>query len=303
MKFEGSNFGIFGGLHNNNIPLDETDVIIQGIPYEGATSGKKGASLAPTSLRLISKDMQTVSRRGIDFNNLKIRDVGDVQLFPLDGKATRDSIEKSFLYLLQNKKCSIITIGGDHSVTFPLIKALSQKGKIGIIWFDAHRDLLNEFLNSKYSHGSPLRRSIELGSVSKSNVLLVGTRYMTTEEENFTKANNIKEIKMVDIERTSNVIELFTTAVNDVMEGVDYIHVSIDMDILDPAFAPGTGTPVGGGMATSMLMNLVGALPMIEKIRTFDLVEISPPLDPSGITIKVAMGLLTEILAKISTKM
>jgi arginase family enzyme len=75
------------------------------------------------------------------------------------------------------------------------------------------------------------------------------------------------------------------------------------MDILDPAFAPGTGTPVGGGMATSMLMNLVGALPMIEKIRTFDLVEISPPLDPSGITIKVAMGLLTEILAKISTKM
>jgi agmatinase len=302
LKFEASNFGIFGGLHNRNLSLDETDVIIQGISYEGATSGKKGTSFAPTSLRSISKDIQTVSRRGVDFNELKIRDIGDVQLFPLDGEETRDSIEKSFLYLLQNSKSSIITIGGDHSITYPLIKALSQKGKVGIIWFDAHRDLLDECLNSKYSHCSPLKRSIELESVSASNVLMVGTRYMTAEEENFTKANNIKEIKMVDIEGMDNVIDLFSTAVIDVMKNVDYIHVSIDIDILDPAFAPGTGTPVGGGMTTSMLMNLVGALPLMEKIRTFDLVEIAPPLDPSGITIKAAMGVLTEILAKISTK-
>jgi agmatinase len=302
LKFVVSNFGTFGGLHNSNIPLDETDVIIQGIPYEGATSGKKGASLAPTSLRLISKDMQTVSRRGIDFNDLKIRDIGDVQLFPLDGEATRNSIEKSLLHLLQNSNGSIITIGGDHSITYPLIKGLGQKGKVGIIWFDAHRDLLDECLNSKYSHCSPLRRSIELESVSASNVLLMGTRYMTVEEENYSKTNNIKEIKMIDIEETNNIIKLFTVAVNDVMNDVDYIHVSIDIDILDPAFAPGTGTPVGGGMTTSMLMNLLWKIPMIQKIRSFDIVEVAPPLDPSGVTIKVAMGIFTEILGKISTK-
>lgn len=302
MRFQKENFGTFGGLLDKNVSLNEADVIIQGIPYEGGTSGKKGASFAPSSIRIISKDMQTLSRRGIDINTMKVLDIGDVDVFPLDGSTTRKNIENSFLHLLNNSSCPIITLGGDHSITYPTIKALNKIGKVGIIWFDAHRDLLNELINSKYSHGTPLRRSLELENIDKSNVLLVGTRYFTKEEENFVKTNDIKEFRMFEIENSTTIYSDFKDTVSKIMSNVDYIHVSFDIDVLDPAFAPGTGTPVGGGMTTSMLMNFISELPFIEKIRSIDIVEVSPPNDPSNITIKAALGILTELFAKIASK-
>ncbi|OLS24492.1 MAG: Agmatinase [Candidatus Heimdallarchaeota archaeon LC_3] len=302
MRFQKDKFGTFGGLLNKNISLQDSDVIIQGIPYEGGTSDKKGTALAPSSIRSISQDMQILSRRGINFTKLKLLDVGDVDVFPLDGSTTRKNIENSFLHLLNNSNSPIITLGGDHSISYPLIKALNQKGKVGIIWFDAHRDLLDELINSRYSHGTPLRRSVELENVNSSNVFLIGTRYFTEEEENFIKKNEIKELKMIDIEKVNNIYEEFRKIITKIINEVDFIHVSIDVDVLDPAHAPGTGTPVGGGMTTSMLMNFIWEIPMSEKIRTFDIVEVSPPNDASSITIKTALGILSEILAKISIK-
>ena len=299
MHFQHLDSDNFGGLINAELPLSEIDVIIQGIPYESATSGKKGTSFAPDVLRTISRDMQPMSRRGINLSPLTIRDVGDVLLHPLDGAATRENIEYAFSSLTSKSSATIISLGGDHSVSYPMIKALASQTEVGIIWFDAHRDLLDEYLNSKYSHGSPLRRVIELDTIDPRNVFLVGTRYMTTEEQDVVETQGIKELSAVAIEESTNVRELFKKSVKDIAQNVDKLYVSIDIDVLDPAFAPGTGTPVPGGLSTSQLMNFLWDIPV--KIRAYDLVEISPHLDPLGITVKAAVSLLAEILAKIQT--
>ncbi len=290
-------YGSFGGLAYESIPLDETTALIQGVPYESATSGRKGSSATPSTLRLISKDMQAISRRGINLHDMILRDVGNIKINSVNGAITRKNIENAMISIMSNNDSPIISVGGDHSITYPLIKAIANTEKVGIIWFDAHRDLLDELDSSKYAHGCPLRRTIELNNVDPANVLLVGTRYITSEEQEFVEKNGINELTMVDLEDSTNKRSLFNDKLKNINSDVDQFYVSVDIDVLDPAYAPGTGTPVGGGMTTSDLMTFLWEIPF--SVRAFDLVEISPTLDPSGITIKVGLGILTEILANI----
>ncbi|MBY9021474.1 MAG: agmatinase [Candidatus Lokiarchaeota archaeon] len=298
VQYKDDDYGSFGGIAISSDLINQADIILQSIPYESGTSGKKGTSFAPSALRMISKDMQLISRTGINLSNLKLVDKGNISINPINGEFTRKSIYQSMKYLLENSSAPIISIGGDHSITFPLIQALADTEKsVGIIWFDAHRDLLNEFLNSKYSHGSSLRRCIELPKIDPENVLLVGTRYFTSEEEKFLHDHGIGELKQSELEKQLNPIDLMSKKVQEIASRVDSLYFSIDIDGLDPAFAPGTGTPVAGGMSSSDFMNLINKLPV--RIRAFDLVEISPSLDPSGITIKALLAILTEILAQI----
>ena len=298
MEFQEDGFASYGGLAYDTVPIDEVDVLIQGIPYDGATSGKKGTSLAPSSFRLACADLQTMTRDGKNLENIVLRDMGNIPIFPSSGEKTRESIEKYFSYLLENSSAPVISIGGDHSVAFPLLKSLSQKGKVAVIWFDAHRDLLPELMGSKYSHGSPLLRAIELDNIDPTNVLMLGTRYMTIDEQEIVDKYAIEEYRMVDMENDKFNIEKFRDKILKISSDVDFIYVSIDIDVLDPAFAPGTGTPVGGGMSTSQLMRYIKAIPV--KVRAMDIVEVSPPYDNSGITIKATMGLVTEIIAKLT---
>ncbi|MHA2170139.1 MAG: arginase family protein [Candidatus Kariarchaeaceae archaeon] len=125
--FQEDNYGSFGGLVFDAIPLDEVDVIIQGIPYESGTSGKKGSSFGPSSIRLISKDMQTLSRRGVNLNKLTLRDMGNVDINPVEGEITRNNIEQAMNSLLSQSEAPIISIGGDHSIVFPLVKPLANR--------------------------------------------------------------------------------------------------------------------------------------------------------------------------------
>jgi len=290
-------YGTYAGLAINPEHIKDADVIIQGIPFEGATSGKKGTSFAIDSLRQICGDLQLISRRGVSIMDMKICDVGNVPVFPLDVEATRNSIENSIKYLLSKSSAPIITIGGDHSITYPEIKGLSSLGTVGIIWFDAHRDLLNEMLSSPYSHGSALRRSIELDTVDPKNLLLVGTRYMEPEEQIYVKKHKINELTQAMLEDAENPRKLVKNKIKEIATRIDHLFISIDIDCLDPAHAPGTGTPVTGGLTTSQLMNYIWDIPA--PIRALDIVEVSPPLDVSGITLKVVLALLTEVLAKI----
>ena len=296
-QYDQDQYGTYGGLSISSENLIKADAIIQGVPFESGTSGKKGTSFAIYSLRQICGEIQLISRRGVSITDMKICDVGNVPVFPLDSEATRNSIEKSITYLITKNSAPIITIGGDHSITYPEIKGLSSLGSIGIIWFDAHRDLLNEMLSSPYSHGSALRRSIELDTVDPKNLLLVGTRYMEPEEQIYVKKHKINELTQAMLEDAENPRKLVKNKIKEIATRIDHLFISIDIDCLDPAHAPGTGTPVTGGLTTSQLMNYIWDIPA--PIRALDIVEVSPPLDVSGITLKVVLALLTEVLAKI----
>lgn len=299
MEYEDDGFASFGGLAYDNVPLDEAHVIIQGIPYEGGTSGKKGTSYAPEQIRLQSKDLQTISRNGIDLNYEIIKDMGNIPIHPLEGQETRNIIEKYCDYIWEHTNSPLISIGGDHSCTYPIIKSLSKNGKIGIIWFDAHRDLLPTLMHSQYSHGSPLGRAIELENVDPQDVLIIGTRYMQQDEQNVLKKNKISEIKMIDLESNNFNLSEYKQKIEEISKHVENIYVSIDIDVLDPAYAPGTGTPVSGGLQPRELFKLIWEIPC--EIKAFDIMEVSPLLDHSNITVKAVLSLLTEIIAKLKT--
>lgn len=297
VQFESDKYGVFGGLLLSPEYFKEADIILQSIPYESATSGKKGTSFAGSALRKVSKDMQVVSRTGIDISSIKIADMGNVVINPINGEQSRKNINVSMKFLLENSSAPIISIGGDHSITFPLLQALTEFGSVGVVWFDAHRDLLDIHLNSKFSHGSSLRRSVELANINPKNILLIGTRYFTVEEEDYVQDQGIMELIQSELEQLNNPIEIISQKIQELANRVDHIYISIDIDGLDPVYAPGTGTPVSGGMSSSQLMQLLNNIPV--SVRAFDIVEVSPPLDPSGITVKSMLAILTEIVAQI----
>lgn len=299
MEFEDDGFASYGGLAYDSVPYDEADALIVGIPYEAASSGKKGSSLAPVYMRLHSADLQIISRWGVNLDLMTVRDVGNIPVYPLHADKNRESIQTYYSHLL-TAGTPIIAFGGDHSITYSLLSSLSKTAKVGVVWFDAHRDVLPELLHDRYSHGSSLRRAIELPNIAPENVLLVGTRYMEPTEQQFIDENPINELRMIDIERVADPLREFKHQVQLLAERVDHVYLSIDIDVLDPAYAPGTGTPVAGGMSTSQLLQFIHAIPI--NVRAFDIMEVAPPLDPSGITVKGALTLLTELLAKIYAK-
>lgn len=286
-------YGYFSGLVT--LDMEQSDIIFLGVPYDSATSGKKGSSFGPSALRAMSKDFQTVSRNGVDFNSMRIFDAGNVAINTVEGGDTRKRIERQYNDLLKHGK-PILVMGGDHSITFPILKSLAKLGKVAVIWIDAHRDLLDKLSTSRFSHGSPLRRALESDIVQPENIILVGTRYFTSEEDTFVEDNRIREIRMVDMEMDAYFLSKFDKMVKKIAAGTDLLYLSIDIDVLDPSVAPGTGTPVAGGMSSNMLFQLINTLPILP--RGVDIVELSPPLDNSGITVKTAMSLMTEILAK-----
>ncbi len=128
-------------------------------------------------------------------------------------------------------------------------------------------------------------------------MVLIGTRYMDEEEQKVVDKYQLNEFRMVDIEEKEKVSLEIEAKIKEIAQRVDYFYVSVDIDVLDPAFAPGTGTPVGGGLTTSQLMTMIWNIPA--PIKAFDLVEVSPPLDQSGITVKSSLGIISEMMAKI----
>ncbi|MCY3411887.1 MAG: agmatinase [Candidatus Heimdallarchaeota archaeon] len=290
-------YGSFGGIAYDTVDFSDAHVIIQGVPYEGSISGKPGASKAMDALRAASRDLQVLTRYEKNFEDLVLVDAGDIPLqAPIEN--ILETIENRMIDLL-SYHIPIISIGGDHSVSYPLIKACTSKGKVGVIWFDAHRDLLDELDGSPYSHGCPLRRALDI--IDPNDILIVGTRYMTSEEQDVVDNMGIDELRMVDIEKYANFqkfIEFFQSKALELASRVDFLYVSIDIDVLDPAFAPGTGTPVAGGLSSAELMRLIRVLPNFNAV---DVTEVSPAIDVTGITVKVLMAILSELLGKIDT--
>ncbi|MHA1746355.1 MAG: arginase family protein [Promethearchaeota archaeon] len=297
MEFQKSQYGSFGGLAKAGLSLKDADLLLVGIPYESATSGKKGTSQSPSILRLLSKDLQTMTRRNISLENMKILDVGDILTHSTNDLQNNQQITTSMTYLFTQSSAPVLAIGGDHSITFPELSALKNQGTLGIVWIDAHRDLLNKLDRSKYSHGCSLRRLIDSKNVLPENVLLIGTRFFTPSESDFVKKNNISEISMTVLEDAANPRSLIREAILKLASQVDLMSLSLDIDVVDPSAAPGTGTPVAGGMGSNLLLNIIGDFPI--PLRSVDIVEVSPPLDTfARITTKLQMAIITELIGK-----
>ena len=278
------------------------DVALFGIPFDGGVSYRPGARFAPTQVREssslgrgfhMSRDIQV-------FQKLKVADVGDCSTVPIDLLQTYGKIE-SFVGNVVKSKRKFIAVGGDHSVTLPILRALKKyyKQPLNLIHFDAHLDTYPAAWNCEHHHGTFASHAVEEGLVDPKKMLQIGIRgpLASGEDLDFVKKHRIS-VKTVDDVR-SRSLESFLKSLPKFDSGLTYI--SFDVDCLDPAYAPGTGTPVVGGLTSYEVQRILRALKVSQFVGG-DIVEICPAYDHSDITSLVGVDVMFEMLCMMAAE-
>jgi agmatinase len=282
--------------------VEEADIIIWGIPFDGAVSAEKGAAVAPDRLRELSRILPLATEEGMVFQSLKIRDEGNIQPHLNWEQYFGEVNKRAYDMIAQNKFC--LFLGGDHSISIPLESAFARAyagENVGIIHFDAHCDLANEYDGHRWSHACTQRRALELANVKPGNLTLVGIRSFMEDELEF--LGNHPEIRVITAREIDKqgLGHTFKT-ISERYQDCRTIYFSIDIDVLDPAFAPGTGTPESGGLSTRELMELVREIMVHLPVKAVDIVEVSPPLDSSNITSWAALKVIYEIFGELNNR-
>lgn len=277
---------------------DEVDIALIGVPFDGGTTNRPGARHGPREIR----NQSSLTRRvhhvsgASPFDRVRVADCGDVPLSPLDINGALEAIRAHFRGV-RAAGATPIAVGGDHLVTLPILRGITDS-PVGLIHFDAHSDTYDEFFGNRFNHGTPFRRAVEEGLLDPKRMVQIGIRGSISDSGNYDFARSAG-IRIVFIE------ELAARGVDSVMAearsivGPDPAYVSFDIDAIDPAFAPGTGTPEIGGITTREAQQMVRSLAGLDIIGA-DLVEVSPPLDPSGMTALTGATLLFELLCVLS---
>src|SRR5215470_16944145 len=274
---------------------DELEIALVGIPFDGGTTYRPGTRFGPRHVReqsVLIRPWNPVLNIN-PFQQFRIADFGDFSVIPLSIEDTFARVETQMQALLDvGVRC--VSVGGDHSLSLPLLRSVAKKhGPVALIQFDAHNDLWDEYFGCRYSHGTPFRRAIEEGLIRDGRFLQVGLRGQVYSEHDFEFAKE-HSVRMITAEQFHTAgIELFRkelAAFHDIP-----VYVTLDIDCVDPAFAPGTGTPQIGGFSSYQIVELVRALKSLQ-IVSCDLVEVSPPYDTGEITSLLAANLLFEML-------
>ncbi|HEY6210789.1 MAG TPA: agmatinase [Vicinamibacterales bacterium] len=276
------------------------DVAIVGVPYDGGTSYRPGARLAPREIRSQSSLIRPYSyfQKVAPFDRLNVADVGDVDAPPVSIEKCYEEVERR-IGAIADAGAKPIAIGGDHSITLPILRALAKRhGALALVQIDSHIDTWDEYFGGKYFHGTPFRRAIEEHLVDGRRFIQVGIRGPMYGEEDF-EFHKTHGITMIDIDR---VKERGIPAVVEDMRRVASgpCYVTFDIDAVDPAFAPGTGTPEVGGLSSHEAQRLVRGLRGLSLVGG-DIVEVSPLFDgPGHITSLLAANLLFEFLCALA---
>jgi agmatinase len=276
------------------------DVAIIGVPYDGGTSYRPGARLGPREIRSQSSLIRSYSyfQKVAPFDRLNVADVGDVDAPPVSIEKCYEAVEARIAAILAAGARPIV-IGGDHSISLPVLRALAKKhGPLALVQIDAHIDTWDEYFGEKYFHGTPFRRAIEEGIIDGRRFIQVGIRGPMYGEEDF-EFHRKHGITMIDIDQVKDRgIPWVVGEIRRVATGSAYM--TFDIDGVDPAFAPGTGTPEVGGLTSHEAQRLVRGLAGLSLVAG-DIVEVSPLYDgPGQITSVLAANLMFEFLCALA---
>ena len=278
--------------------IQDVEIGIIGVPWDSGTTNRPGPRHGPRQLR----DASTMIRAehpvsGVrPYERSNCADLGDVSINPADIEDSMNRITAFYNKVLE-KGIKPLTAGGDHLTSLPVLRALADKGPLGMIHFDSHTDLFHSYFDgTMFTHGTPFRRAVEENLLDPKRVVQIGIRgtQYDTEDLDFAKSVGIRVIK---------IEEFFDRGIQDVMAeakeivGEKETYVSYDIDFIDPAFAPGTGTPEVGGPNSYEALKVIRELTGV-KIVGADMVEVSPPFDPSSNTAFLGVSIMFELLCQ-----
>ncbi|MDN5789604.1 MAG: agmatinase [Micrococcales bacterium] len=277
--------------------LDNTDVAVVGVPFDSGVSYRPGARFGPGHIRAASKLLRPY-HAPLDihpFGTQQVADAGDIGLNPFDIAEAVDRLEQA-AHEFADAGTAMLTLGGDHTIALPLLRAAHRKhGPIGVVHFDAHLDTWDTYFGAPYTHGTPFRRASEEGLLDPERCMHVGIRgplYAKSDIDDDVRLGF--QIIRADRFQDSSVTELAEQMRARLGEGP--IYASIDIDVLDPGHAPGTGTPEAGGLTSRELLQTLRALVGTDLVGA-DIVEVSPPYDHAEITGIAAAHVGYELLS------
>jgi len=293
MTLEGTH-NLWGDLHRPDLSPAQADFTVLGIPFDGLASARKGAALAPGRIRYWSRHVTPFSEDRTRLDGLTVCDAGDIPISRIIPDFER--VAQNVASLPQGIP---ILLGGDHSVTIPIFEGQRQRfaGKrLGLLWVDAHPDLCDEFDGSRLSHACVLRRGLEFG-IEPQDVCLVGLRSWEEQEIDLIENGHMRVFTAADVAEIG--MKSVAADVRKILSRCDAVHISFDIDALDPSAAPGTGIPEFGGLTSREVLTLIHALQGL-PLAGLDVVEVAPPLDPSEATVFAALKIIMEFIAVVA---
>jgi agmatinase len=276
------------------------DVALLGIPYDGGVSYRPGARFGPRAVREQSSLIRPWHPvlKVHPFERLRVADCGDIDVVPSSIEATYAAITRRVDSVVE-ARATPVCVGGDHSITLGILRSLARRhGPLGVVHFDAHPDTWDQYFGSKFFHGTPFRRAVEEGLIEPTRMIQVGIRGPLYGPEDFA----FHDQHGIEVVRIEAVKERGTAAVGERFARLrgGPVYCSFDVDAVDPAFAPGTGTPEVGGLTSYEALALVRALAGLDLVGA-DVVEVSPPYDgPGQVTALLGANLLFELVCLIA---
>jgi len=272
------------------------EIGVIGVPFDGGITNRAGARHGPRAVR----EQTTMIRRynqatGVGpFDLVNVADVGDAWLErPYELEGALKEIESVFA-AVHSVGAIPLSVGGDHSISLPILRAIAKDGPVGMVHIDAHCDTGDDYLGSRFHHGAPFRRAVEEGLLDPKRVIQIGVRGSLNHLDMWSFSHE-SGMRVVPMEEFADRGWRWVAEETHRIVGARPAYLSFDVDSLDPVFAPGTGTPEAGGLTMIEAQRLIRELGGLDFIGA-DVVEVSPPFDPSGVTALNAANILFETL-------
>ena len=277
--------------------VDRADVVVLGVPFDSGVSYRPGARFGPSHIRESSRLLRPYNpaQKISPFAAQQVVDGGDIATNPFSIDEALASIQQHAAAVLETG-AALVTLGGDHTIALPLLRAMhAVHGPIAVVHFDAHLDTWDTYFGADYTHGTPFRRASEEGLLAANSCLHIGIRGPLYTADDLTEDGDLgfQIIHSVEMDAigAEGVIERMRARVGD-----RPVYVSIDIDVLDPAFAPGTGTPEAGGFTSRELLAIIRGFAGVNLVGA-DIVEVAPAYDHAQITGIAASHVVYELLS------
>lgn len=291
----------FGGIATMmRLPYQNTaenlDVCFVGVPLDTGTSNRSGTRFGPRQIRSESCLLRpyNMATRAAPFDSFQVADIGDVAINTFNLQKTIGIIEQAYDRIVQ-ADCKPLTLGGDHTIPLPILRSLARKhGPVGVVHIDAHADVNDAMFGEPVAHGTPFRRAIEEGLIDPARMVQIGLRATgyTADDFDWPRSQGVRVVQAEECWYKS--LSPLMAEVRDQL-GKGPVYITFDIDGLDPAYAPGTGTPEIGGLSVSQGLEIIRGCRGLDVIGG-ELVEVSPPYDTSGNTALIGASLLYEML-------